>query len=124
MKTHKITSLAVIIAFMSPIHACAEGLDSLIEVARSQGEIAKYYADETRAYESMKRAIEAGKIAKGLNKKAVSGKCGEPVVMVGEYGTDREKWIYKPATSDFFEGPKISLFFTKDGVLDEIAIEK
>jgi len=124
MKNKKIPVLAMAFLFMGPLFACAEGLDSLIEVAKSQGEIKKEYEGETRTYESVKRAIEKGAIVKGMSKKSVSDKYGAPVVTVGEYGTDRGKWIYKPASSDFFKGPKISLFFTKDGILDEISVEK
>ena len=124
MKIMKIAVSILALVFVSPIYASADGLDSLIEVGKSQGEIAKAYSEETRAYERVKRAIEGGEIAKGGTKKSILDKCGEPVVTVGDYGTDREKWIYKPAASDFFKGPKISLFFTKDGILDEISIEK
>ncbi len=115
------TSVVMISSFTGM--AMSDGLDSLIEVGRSQGEIAKAYAEETRTYENVKRAIQNGAIKKGMTAKAVLDKYYEPVVVVGEYGTDRKKWIYKPQTSDFFEGPRISLFFTKDGVLDEISQE-
>lgn len=124
MKSMNIAVSALTLFFMGTLSAHAEGLDTLIEVARSQGEIAKAYSAETKTYEGVKRAVEGGKIAKGDSKKAVLDRYGEPVVMVGDYGTDREKWIYKPAASDFFKGLKISLFFTKDGILDEISVEK
>ena len=124
MKNAKIVVLISVLIFMIQGSARADGLNSLIEVGRSQGEIAKAYTEETRTYEGVKRAIEGGGIAKGKSKKEILDRYGEPVVMVGDYGTDREKWIYKPQTSDFFKGPKISLIFTKDGILDEILIEK
>jgi len=124
MKNMKIIVLVSALVFMSQLYAFAEGLDTLIEVARSQGEIAKDYKAETKAYESVKSAIDDNKIVKGMDKKAISDKYDEPVVVVGEYGTDRAKWIYMPSTSDFFKGPKISLFFTKDGILDEVLVEK
>ncbi len=123
----KITKTAVLIAILiltGSGYVCAEGLDALIEVGRSQGEIAKAYSEETKTYEGVKRGIESGGIAKGAVKKSIMDKYGEPVVTVGDYGTDREKWIYKPASSDFGKGPRISLFFTKDGILDEILVEK
>ena len=102
----------------------AEGLDTLIEVGKNQGEITKAYSEETRRYESIKRAIASGEIKTGATKNAILGKYGEPVVMVGDYGNDREKWVYKPATSDFGNGPRISLFFSKDAILNEISVEK
>jgi len=124
MKSIKMAVFITSLVFTGSGFLYADGLDSLIEVGRSQSEIAKAYAEETRAYESVKRAIEGKGIVKGMAKKAILDKYGEPVVMVGEYGTDREKWIYKPKTSDFSKGPKISLLFTKDGILDEISVEK
>jgi hypothetical protein len=114
---------AVLILIFATGMARGEGLDSLIEVAKSQGDIAKAYSEETKAYEGVKRAIASGAIVKGQNKQAILGKYGAPVVIVGDYGTDREKWIYKPASSDFFKGPRISLFFAKDGILDEVRPE-
>ena len=102
MKNTKMTVLTVTLVFIVAGYARADGLDSLIEVARSQGEIAKAYSEETRAYESIKRAIDNGAIVKGADKKSISDRYGEPVVVVGDYGTDREKWIYTPQTSDFF----------------------
>ena len=120
---HAILVLSVFVIFGTKF-VCAEGLDALIEVGKSQGEIAKAYSEETKAYESIKRAIGSGEVVKGAAKKAILEKYGEPVVMVGDYETNREKWIYKPATSDYGKGPRISLFFTKDGMLDEILAEK
>ncbi|MCX5680652.1 MAG: hypothetical protein NTZ95_08475 [Candidatus Omnitrophica bacterium] len=124
MKSTEIAVFVLIFVFTGPGYLRADGLDSLIEVGKSQGEIAKAYSEETRTYEGIKRAIESKNIVKGANKKTILEKYRGPVVMVGDYGTDREKWIYKPATSDFSKGPKISLFFTKDGILNEILIEK
>lgn len=117
-------AMFVVVFMLSGIDsAWAEGLDTLIEVAKSQGDIAKSYSEETKAYDGIKRASGSGAIAKGQSSKAIAEKYGDPVVEVTEYGTDRQKWIYKPQTSDFFKGPRISLFFTKDGVLDEISEE-
>ena len=124
MKITNIVVLVSILVFIGAGYGYAEGLDALIEVGKSQGEIAKAYSDETKAYEGVKRAVEVGQIAKGANKKAILDKHGEPVVMVGDHETGREKWIYKPSTSDFGKGPRISLFFTKDDVLDEVSVEK
>jgi len=120
----KIFAFLVIALCLSAVEARAEGLNTLIEISKDQADIQKEYSEETRNYENLKRGVDGGSVAKGQNKKAIGDKFGAPVVIVGEYGTDREKWIYKPASSTFFAGPKISLFFTKDGSLEEIAIEK
>jgi hypothetical protein len=101
--------------------ARAEGLDTLIEIARSQGDIQEEYAGETKSFEQVKRAVDNGAIKKGQSKDEVMSRYGEPVVALQEDG--REKWIYKPAKSSFFEGARISLFFDKDGLLDEIRVD-
>lgn len=120
----KITLILSIILFSGEGVVHAEGLSTLIEVSKDQADIQKEYSEETKSYENVKRGVDSGSLAKGQDRKVISAKFGTPVVVVGEYGTDREKWIYKPASSSFFSGPRISLFFAKDGLLDEISLEK
>ena len=120
----KISVMLSVVLFFGAGIARAEGLNTLIEISKDQADIQKGYDEETRNYEGIKRGVDSGSVVKGQDKKAISDKFGAPVVVVGEYGTDREKWIYKPASSSFFSGPRISLFFTKTGLLDEISVEK
>jgi len=120
----KIFVVLVIALCLSAVDLRAEGLSTLIEISKDQADIQKEYSEETRNYENLKRGVDGGSVVKGQNKRIVGDKFGAPVVVVGEYGTDREKWIYKPASSSFFSGPRISLFFTKDGLLDQVSVEK
>lgn len=113
--------LAVFLCASAVSFCFAEGLDTLIEVARSQGDIQKEYSEETRNFERVKDKIENGAIKKGQSKDEVMRRSGEPVVILHDSVTDREKWVYKPAKSDFFKGIKIYLFFDKNGLLDEIS---
>jgi len=101
----------------------AEGLDTLIDVARSQGEIQKGYSGETRNFEQVKKGVDSGAIQKGQSKEDVIRHYGEPVVTLQDTVTNREKWVYKPATSDYFKGIKIYLFFDKADKLCEIVVE-
>lgn len=103
---------------------CWAGLDTLIELGRSQAEIQKQYAQETKAFEAMKKAIEAGAVKKNMDKASVIAKYGEPVVKVSDPDGKREDWIYKPAEASFFKGIRATLFFTAEGVLDEAKIEE
>jgi len=102
----------------------AEGLDVLMEVGRSQAEMQKQYARETKAFEAVKRAIEAGMIKNGMDKASVIAKYGEPVVKVDDPDGKRKDWIYKPAESSFFKGIRATLFFTAEEVLDEAKVEE
>jgi hypothetical protein len=118
-------SISIVCGIVVTFVSCAypEGLSSLIEVAKSQGEIQKEYAEETRAYEAVKRAVENGALKKGAAKETVMKSYGDPVVMLPvSVSEKRERWLYKPASSDFLgAGPKINLYFDGNGALDEIA---
>ena len=103
---------------------CWAGLDTLMEVAKSQAEMQKQYAQETKAFEAVKRAIVAGAVKKGMDRAFALAKYGEPVVIVDDPDGKREDWIYKPAESSFFKGIRATLFFTAEGVLDEAKLEE
>ena len=122
MRNALIISCLMLLAFASDCRA--EGLDSLIELGRSQAEMQKQYAEETRAFEKVKKGIGAGAIAKGQTKDAIKTKYGEPVIAVKDSNGKREKWIYKPEASSFFKGIRAALVFTEEGLLDEARLEK
>ena len=102
----------------------AEGLDNLIEFGRSQAEIQRQYADETRAFEKVKKSIEGGAIKKGQAKSEIKEKYGEPVVNLKDSDGKHEKWVYRPENSTSFKGISAVLIFNKDGMLDELRIEE
>ena len=118
----KTTAIIIIFCLWPVLNCYAEGLDTLIEVGKTQQDISKAYAQETKNFEGVKKAIENGAIKIGLSRDDIKKKFGEPVIAVREDA--REKWIYKPASSSFFEGVKINLFFSANGALDEIRIDK
>ncbi|MDD5174448.1 MAG: hypothetical protein PHV48_06455 [Candidatus Omnitrophica bacterium] len=120
----KIIMVSCVILLLSAFNCCAEGLGTLIELGKSQAEIQKQYAQETKAFEIVKREIGSGVIKKGMNKTAVLAKYGAPVVIVSDLDGKREDWIYKPAESSFFKGIRATLFFTAEGVLDEAKVEE
>ena len=112
------------LAFLAFTPVCnAEGLGTLIEVARSQAYIQDQYADETRAFEKVKKAIESGAIAKGQTQASIKTGYGKPVVAIKDLDGKRVDWIYKPLTSSFFKGIRATLIFTEQGVLDEARID-
>jgi len=116
--------LAACFIFFVSFSICrAEGLDVLIQVAKSQAEIKSQYDEETRNFNKVKKGIESGAIKKGQAKKDLLATYGEPVVSVKNIDGKREDCIYKPETSSFFEGVRATLVFTDQGVLDEAKIE-
>lgn len=117
-----IISCLVLLVFASDCRA--DGLDSLIELGRSQAEMQKQCAEETMAFEKVKNGIEMGAIAKGQTKDAIKTKYGEAVVAVKDLDGKREDWVYKPAASSFFKGIRATLVFTEEGLLDEARLEE
>lgn len=122
----KIVSVPILSIFLSlfllSTTAHAVGMGQLMELARAQKDAQKAYDDETKAFEKVKSAIDKGSIKKGDPKKSIGGRYGEPVVSIIDANTKREKWVYKPAKSSFFEGTKVYLYFDKADLLDEIKI--
>jgi len=112
-----------LMAILLSVPECLAALDTLIEVARSQGAIQKQYADETRVFERVKKGVESGAIAKGKSKSAIIAEYGKPVVAVKNSDGKREDCIYKPAASSFFEGIRVTLTFTEQGILEDALIE-
>ena len=103
-------------------NTCYAGLGELRQIAASQADAQRAYAEETRAFERVKAAIDRGDIKKGITKKEFESRYGGPVVNTVDSNTGREKWIYKPAKSSFFSGIKAYLYFDRDNKLDEIKI--
>jgi len=115
-----IALIAVVIVIVSQAQIRAGGLDSLAEVGKSMADIDAAMNEETKAFNRVKAAIDSGAIKKGLSKAEIRSRYGEPVIMNDDSATKREKWVYKPASSSFFEGIRIYLLFDDRGALDEI----
>jgi hypothetical protein len=120
MRNISCAAVAIMIAFSPAFTAGAEGIDSLVEVGKSMADINAAMDRETKAFEIVKAAIDRGDIKKGLSKAEIRKQYGEPVIANDDFATKREKWVYKPAGSTFFEGIRIYLFFDDKGILDEV----
>ncbi|MDD5428268.1 MAG: hypothetical protein PHI58_03405 [Candidatus Omnitrophica bacterium] len=111
-----------ILVFLLVCANCEAGLGELRKIAAAQADAQREYKEETKAFERVKNAIDSGYIKKGQTKKEIKDRYGEPVVNTRETETRRDKWIYKPASSSFFSGVKIYLYFDRDDKLDEIKV--
>ena len=100
----------------------AEGLGTLIEVGRSMADINTAMEKETKSFNRVKSAVDDGDIKKGMSKEDIRRRYGEPVIANNDSATRREKWVYKPASSTFFKGIRIYLYFDDKGNLDEIRV--
>lgn len=121
----KKTSLGICLILLVSVSICgAEGLGTLIAVAKSQADIKKQYEEETRNFEKVKKGIESGAIKKGQTKAGLYAIYGQPVVSIKDMDGKREDCIYKPESSSFFKGIRATLIFTEQGVLDEVRIKE
>lgn len=120
MRNISCAAAVIIIAFSFASSAGAEGIDSLVEVGRSMADIGNAMDQETKIFKAVKAAVDNGDIKKGLSQSEIRSRYGEPVIASDDFATKREKWVYKPADSSFFEGIRIYLFFDDKGILDEI----
>ena len=111
-----------ILFFLLSQNRCEASMGQLMGIARAQEDAQKTYAQETKTFKLVKDAIDRGDIRKGQSKGEIEGRYGDPVVKIPEYGTGRERWIYKPAKSSFFAGVKAYIYFDKNSNIDEIKI--
>ena len=97
-------SFAILIFTALCAAECRADLGSLIDLARGQSAMQEGYKKDTRRFERVKSAVEAGTIRKGRPKDEIEDVYGRPVVVLEARQGEREKWIYKPASSSFFKG--------------------
>jgi len=126
--TSKYFGFTIILLLLSTLFyagsAFSDGLGSLAKVGKSQGEMGKTLACETRSYESVRKALESGSIKIGDDSTSVQKRYGAPVVIVQQNG-GTERWVYKPAYASHFDNVKIYLSFDSNGLLYDIrAINK
>ena len=110
--------MAAIVAFSPPVHA--GGIGALQEVGRSMADINAALESQTKVFNRVKSAVDRGEIGKGMPKEEINRKYGEPVIANDDSATGRDKWVYMPASSTFFKGIRIYLYFDSQGKLDEI----
>jgi hypothetical protein len=118
MKRHIAIVLFIVIVLTGSFRTIAyAGLKELMEVGKSQADIAKELKKETRNYNSVKDAIISGKLEEGMLGDKIRKKYGEPIIEIYDEKKDAYKWLYMPATSSHFEGEKLYLFIDKEDKL-------
>jgi len=117
--------LLLAIAALSCAPFChADGIGTLMQVGSSMDDAERTLARETAQYEKLKAGFDGGEIKKGLARDAVMKKYGPPQVAFRDSLTKRDKWVYKPGSSNYFEGEKIYIFFDGQGLIDEAQLIK
>ncbi len=118
MKREKLIIICVITGILLVGTYAHADLKTLMELGRSQADIAKSLKKETKNYEKVKKAIISDKLEEGMPAGKIRKKYGDPI-MDNIYDKKRNayKWLYMPAASSHFEGEKLYLFVNEDGKL-------
>lgn len=119
MQKRKILFVVIAIVFFGFALAYSADLKTLMEIGASQADIAKTLQQETKVYNSIKKAIAAGALKAGVAADSIRKKYGGPVVEIYDKKHDANKWLYMPATSSHFKGEKAYLYFDKENKLKE-----
>ncbi len=98
----------------------ADGIGTLVAASKAMSASKQTLEQETSNFNRVKSAVDQGLIQKGQDRQAILSQYGEPVVKNEDFATNRERWVYKPAGSTFFNGARVALFFDRGGKLDEI----
>jgi hypothetical protein len=95
------------------------GLKSLMTLSKDTGKMESELKEETKSYESVKKAMDEGLLEKGMASSEVSSKYGEPVLVISDQDGKLTRWVYKPSQATYFSGPKVYLFFDPDDGLQK-----
>ena len=121
----RILILSCLAFCVSVPYVFADGIETLIDVGKSQAEMQKKYKSETAIYEDVLKGYKSGAIKTGAKRQEIMNRYGDPVVIVDDHPRKREKWVYKPAATSFLDGgERINMYFDAAGDLEEIKIEK
>jgi hypothetical protein len=94
------------------LYGCGGALGTLIELGGNEACKRKALEEETRNFQMLKTSIAKNEIQKNVSGAQMIKRYGNPILTYpqGEGG----RWVYKPATSNWFKGQKIYLFFDKN----------
>ena len=93
------------------------GLGALLKLSKDRAKMEREYQKETASYKKAKKALEAGHLKVGESTDHVRKKLGDPVIELTETDGKSTRWVYKPATADYFTGSKVYLIFDESGKL-------
>jgi hypothetical protein len=111
--------ITVVILMALSSRCDAEGLGTLMQVGKSMDDAERALSAETAQFEKVETGFDSGAIKKGMAQGEVIKIYGYPQVAFKDSLTKRDKWVYKPGSSNYFEGAKIYIFFDDKGLLDE-----
>jgi len=93
------------------------GVSSLMTLSKDMGKMKRQLKKETRDYDDIKEAIVGLDLKKGEASDDIERRYGSPAITLREADGGGVKWVYKPASSSYFEGEKAYLFFDGEGRL-------
>lgn len=114
MKRYAILVIAVLFIFFDADYNQAADIKQLMEIGASQSKIAKSMQQETKNYNAVKNAINAGVIKDGMASDLIRKKYGVPIIDIYDKKQNLKKWLYMPASSSHFKGEKLYLYIDSD----------
>lgn len=120
-KEYRLFSFFLIFIVVISICGCVglgekiEGMQTLIELGKSEKYKEQILRQETINFRRAKRYIQGKARKEELSKDIALSKFGEPVLVF--YETEGEKWVYKAGNKNWFNAEKIYLFFDTEGRL-------
>lgn len=114
IKRRIVIALFMFTAILFAGRSASADLKALIEVGKSQAQIAKALKEETKNYDKVKNAILSQKLKEGMPADRIRKKYGDPIIEIYDEKKNANKWLYMPATSTHFKGEKLYLFMDQE----------
>lgn len=93
----------------------SEEVDTLREFEQDQKWKAEVVAEEERNFQEVKKAIQEGRLKKGILSSEIAQQFGQPVLSSPE--GKEQRWLYKGRGGHWFKAPKVYLYFDESNQL-------
>ena len=94
-------------------------LGHLMQISRQRDDMQKELKNETKAYESVRKAVDRRELRAGEAASKIEKEYGRPVIKLSENDNVHTRWVYKPGDATYFTGEKICLFFDGEDKLEK-----
>ena len=112
--------IIVVLGLCMMLCGCSKQISTLLDVAKSQSQAQRELNTETIHFNSLKKAIEEGRIKTGMSERHIQRIIGKAMLVQNE--NDGQRWVYKPAEATFFDNNKIYLYFDKNKLLTKYKV--
>lgn len=93
----------------------SEEVDTLREFEQDANWKAQVVAEEERNFQEVKKAIQDGRLKKGIPSSEIAQQFGQPVLSSPE--GKNQRWLYKGRGGHWFKAPKVYLYLDENNQL-------